>query len=129
MKGLLQSIGIWLRYNPVFYKLIRAEYIRFARSNEYLISLYRLRFAHPGKFEFQTRVQRCIGCSPYGRRFSTRIANLKNQGVEIISHPEMSLEEFTAFSKDHPILYKDSWVRMRLTYINQLPHYPEPGTS
>ena|SRR5258708_6439395 len=128
MNGFLSRVWGLIKLNPILYRPIKAEYVRFGRSNEYLITDYRLRWARPKRLVFETTVERCIGCTYYGRYFSDRLKKLKSQGVEITYHPDMSLEEFDSFAKNHPLLKKDSWVRMHLQFINNLPTYHKPGT-
>lgn len=128
MKGFLERVWVWLKFNPILYYPVRVEYIRFTRTNEYLITTYTSRSLLGGLMVGKDRVERCIGCAYERSFFAERFNALRDQGVPIEFHSFSTLEEFTAFAKDHPSLRNDSWVIMRLTVINQIPHYPEPGT-
>ncbi len=120
MRKLWRGLLVWLKYNPLLYEPVQLEHIRFGKSNEYLITQYRLHtiLTNPTRFDFVTRVERCIGCDVFGRYFRDRLRTAREKNIKIVYHEDMSLEEFTSFAKGHPILQNDDWVQMRLAFTN-----------
>jgi len=103
---------------PIFYRVERVEYIRFAPRSllwiEYLILYYKRRLPL-----FVPRIQEVVNSSIEfggGRFFETNVQTLRRKGVQIESR-ELSLEEFSEIAKYHPLLRKDPWVREHLPRI------------
>jgi hypothetical protein len=115
MRGKVKALFVDLVV-PIFYRVRRVEYMRFARQNEYLILYYERRI--PLLSREHVVVNSSIG-HDYGRFFERQTHKLRKV-VSQIETRELSLQEFAEAAKHHSHLKDDPWVKEDLPKILEL---------